>query len=262
MLHSKELASPKQTAIGKDVSNPLIVNSLLKTIWSSMHHVIAMKHWLFQSKRLLELTHLDVMRTVLNLGINGFLCTICVEKDRVGVTAAKSAESEGFEQIIDFLNRSSVRYALIASPTIRTSYIKQFWSTEKVKTVNDEVRVHALIDGKKVTFKESSIRRDLSALVLKPPPGMNLAALWHQQSSVLQQTRSLTSPESEVIDLKSSFTYKIEKLEDRVPKLEEENRILKEKSFKYAKSDIATPIEAKEESFKQGRMIADIDEYV
>nr|GEX39482.1 copia protein [Tanacetum cinerariifolium] len=53
MLHSKELASPKQTTLGKDESNPLIVDCLLKTIWSSMHHVVAMKHWLFQSKRLL-----------------------------------------------------------------------------------------------------------------------------------------------------------------------------------------------------------------
>nr|GEV06926.1 hypothetical protein [Tanacetum cinerariifolium] len=52
-LYSKELASPKQTALGKDISNPLIVDSLLKTIWLSMHQVIAMKHWLFQSKRLL-----------------------------------------------------------------------------------------------------------------------------------------------------------------------------------------------------------------
>ncbi|GJV01246.1 hypothetical protein Tco_1334815 [Tanacetum coccineum] len=50
----KELASPKQTALGKDISNPLIVGSLLKTIWLSVHHVIAMKHWLFQSKRLLQ----------------------------------------------------------------------------------------------------------------------------------------------------------------------------------------------------------------
>ncbi|GJS24393.1 hypothetical protein Tco_0453025 [Tanacetum coccineum] len=52
-IQNKELASPKQTALGKDISNPLIVDSLLKTIWLSMHHVIAMKHWLFQSKRLL-----------------------------------------------------------------------------------------------------------------------------------------------------------------------------------------------------------------
>ncbi|GJR00578.1 putative ribonuclease H-like domain-containing protein [Tanacetum coccineum] len=51
-----ELASPEQTASGKDFSNPLIVDSLLKTIWLSMHHVVTMKHWLFQSKRLLNLT--------------------------------------------------------------------------------------------------------------------------------------------------------------------------------------------------------------
>ncbi|GJT33825.1 hypothetical protein Tco_0924244 [Tanacetum coccineum] len=50
---TSELASPKQTALGKDFSNPLIVDSSLKTIWLSMYHVITMKHWLFQSKRLL-----------------------------------------------------------------------------------------------------------------------------------------------------------------------------------------------------------------
>ncbi|GKE22478.1 hypothetical protein Tco_1433990, partial [Tanacetum coccineum] len=49
----QELASPKQTALGKDISNPLIVDSLLKTIWLSMYHVIAIKHWLFQRKWLL-----------------------------------------------------------------------------------------------------------------------------------------------------------------------------------------------------------------
>nr|GEX36786.1 reverse transcriptase domain-containing protein [Tanacetum cinerariifolium] len=73
----------------------------------------------------------------------------------------KPAESEGFEQIIDFLNESSVKYALTASPTVCTSCIKQFWSTAKVKTINDEVRVQALIDAKRVTIKESSICRTL-----------------------------------------------------------------------------------------------------
>nr|GEW75051.1 copia protein [Tanacetum cinerariifolium] len=86
-IFSKELASPKQTALGKDESNPLIVDSLLKTIWSSMHHVITMKHWLFQGKQPL------------------------------------------------------------------------FWSMAKVKTINDEVRVQALIDVKRVNINESSIRR-------------------------------------------------------------------------------------------------------
>ncbi|GKD97489.1 hypothetical protein Tco_1381386, partial [Tanacetum coccineum] len=49
----KELASLKQIALGKDISNPLIVGSLLKPMWLSVHHVIAMKHWLFESKWLL-----------------------------------------------------------------------------------------------------------------------------------------------------------------------------------------------------------------
>ncbi|GKA65923.1 hypothetical protein Tco_0765630 [Tanacetum coccineum] len=48
------LTSPKQTAIGKDSSNPFIVDSLLKTIWLSLHHVFLMKQWLVQSKRLLR----------------------------------------------------------------------------------------------------------------------------------------------------------------------------------------------------------------
>ncbi|GJR43976.1 hypothetical protein Tco_1312079 [Tanacetum coccineum] len=50
----KALASPKQTVLGKDFSNPLMADSLPKTLWLSMHHVVAMKHWLFQSKRLLD----------------------------------------------------------------------------------------------------------------------------------------------------------------------------------------------------------------
>nr|GEY65800.1 hypothetical protein [Tanacetum cinerariifolium] len=69
----------------------------------------------------------------------------------------KPTESEGFEQIIDFLNGSSISYALTASPTIRTSCITQFWTTAKVKNINDEVRIQALIDENRVNIKESSI---------------------------------------------------------------------------------------------------------
>ncbi|GJR43088.1 hypothetical protein Tco_1311191 [Tanacetum coccineum] len=54
LIDNKELTSPEQTAPGKDFSNPLIVDSLLKTIWSSMHHVFTIKHWSVQSKWLLS----------------------------------------------------------------------------------------------------------------------------------------------------------------------------------------------------------------
>ncbi|GKC80443.1 hypothetical protein Tco_1131217, partial [Tanacetum coccineum] len=71
----------------------------------------------------------------------------------------KPKESEGFEQIIDFLNASSIRYALTVNPTIYTSCIKQFWATAKVQTVNEEVHIQALVDGKKVIVTETSVRR-------------------------------------------------------------------------------------------------------
>ncbi|GJR04961.1 hypothetical protein Tco_0527945, partial [Tanacetum coccineum] len=73
----------------------------------------------------------------------------------------KPTESEGFEQIVDFINASSIRYALTVNPTIYTSCIQQFWATAKVKIVNGEVQLQALVDGKKVIITETSVRRDL-----------------------------------------------------------------------------------------------------
>ncbi|GJT01322.1 hypothetical protein Tco_0822491 [Tanacetum coccineum] len=73
----------------------------------------------------------------------------------------KPEESDGFKGIIDFLNASSIRYALTVNPTIYTSCIKQFWATAKAKTVNGEVHIQALVDGKKVIVTEMSVRRDL-----------------------------------------------------------------------------------------------------
>ncbi|GJT08222.1 hypothetical protein Tco_0842684 [Tanacetum coccineum] len=74
---------------------------------------------------------------------------------------SKPTESDGFEQIVDFLNAHPVRHALTINPTIYISCIKQFWSTIKVKTINGESQLHALVDGKKIIITESSVRRDL-----------------------------------------------------------------------------------------------------
>ncbi|GJZ07525.1 hypothetical protein Tco_0541318 [Tanacetum coccineum] len=50
----------------------------------------------------------------------------------------KPIESDGFEQIVDFLKAHPIKYALTVNPTIYTSCIEQFWTTAKVKTVNGE----------------------------------------------------------------------------------------------------------------------------
>nr|GEU91590.1 hypothetical protein [Tanacetum cinerariifolium] len=73
----------------------------------------------------------------------------------------KLTESEGFEQIVDFLNANPIKYALTVSSTIYTSCTKQFWTFAKVKTINEDVRIQALVDGKKIIVNEASIRRDL-----------------------------------------------------------------------------------------------------
>nr|GEY40473.1 hypothetical protein [Tanacetum cinerariifolium] len=291
----------------------------------------------------------------------------------------KPAESEGFEQIIDFLNGSSVRYAFTVSPTIRTSCIKQFWSTAKVKTINDEVRVQALIDGKKCLSAKTTSWNEFSSTIAstiiclttnqkfnfsryillslvknieaRVPFYMflrfvqllvdhQLGDMSHHQDiydnlsltkkgfsnmkrvstgfsrvitplfesmlvqaaeevgeaqadvsistepstfkpykkhkSKKQQPKSpkelmdlctrlsnkVLDLESKVIGIKSSFTARIQKLKDRVDQLKKENKALKEKSIKTTQVDTAAPVKNMEKLFKQGRMIADMDEDV
>ncbi|GJR48226.1 hypothetical protein Tco_1316329 [Tanacetum coccineum] len=74
---------------------------------------------------------------------------------------SKPAESEGFEQIVNFLNANSIKYALPINPTIYTSCIEQFRATVKVKTINREVQLQALVDGKKIIVTKASVRCDL-----------------------------------------------------------------------------------------------------
>ncbi|GKC94881.1 hypothetical protein Tco_1160323 [Tanacetum coccineum] len=73
----------------------------------------------------------------------------------------KSEDNADFVEIFDFLNASPIRYALTVSPTVYVSYIEQFWSTAKIKTVNNETQIRAKVDGKTIAITESSVRRNL-----------------------------------------------------------------------------------------------------
>ncbi|GJY92827.1 hypothetical protein Tco_0508609 [Tanacetum coccineum] len=73
----------------------------------------------------------------------------------------KPAESDGFHEIIDFLNSNQIYYALTINPIIYTSCIEQFWATAKANTVNGERQLQALVDKKRVIITKSSIRSDL-----------------------------------------------------------------------------------------------------
>nr|GEU54772.1 hypothetical protein [Tanacetum cinerariifolium] len=68
-----------------------------------------------------------------------------------------------FNQVIDFLNGSYIKYALTVNPNIYVSCIKQFWNTVSIKQVNDVTRLQALVDKKKVVVIEAAIREKIFA---------------------------------------------------------------------------------------------------
>ncbi|GJZ78938.1 hypothetical protein Tco_0643775 [Tanacetum coccineum] len=71
----------------------------------------------------------------------------------------KAIGSAGFHQVIDFLNRSHICYALTKKPDVYISFIKQFWrSAEATTNDNGEIQIIATIDGHSMTITEASLR--------------------------------------------------------------------------------------------------------
>ncbi|GJS33859.1 putative ribonuclease H-like domain-containing protein [Tanacetum coccineum] len=66
-----------------------------------------------------------------------------------------------FHQIMDFLTRNLIYYPLTVSPIVSTSFVEQFWTTAKSRTVNNNSYIDATVAGKPVTISEASIRSDL-----------------------------------------------------------------------------------------------------
>ncbi|GJU79169.1 hypothetical protein Tco_1276239 [Tanacetum coccineum] len=76
----------------------------------------------------------------------------------------KPEESNGFEEIINFLNTSSVQYALTVNPTIYTTCIEQFWTSAKAKTVNGGASDTSLSRQKEEQIvMEEEVARNLKA---------------------------------------------------------------------------------------------------
>ncbi|GJY91518.1 hypothetical protein Tco_0506714 [Tanacetum coccineum] len=70
--------------------------------------------------------------------------------------------SDDFHEIVDFLKRTPLRYALTHNPTIYDSLVKQFWQTATVRTIaNGNQELLATIDGKAYTITEASVKSSL-----------------------------------------------------------------------------------------------------
>ncbi|GJT89783.1 putative ribonuclease H-like domain-containing protein [Tanacetum coccineum] len=66
-----------------------------------------------------------------------------------------------FHDIIHFLTRSSIHYALTVSPVVSTTFVEQFWMSVKSKTINNVRYINANVAGKPMTISEALIRSDL-----------------------------------------------------------------------------------------------------
>ncbi|GJT12498.1 hypothetical protein Tco_0859540 [Tanacetum coccineum] len=85
----------------------------------------------------------------------------CDKHNQVGFLF-KPAESAGYTEIVDFLRRSKLRYALTHNPPIYDSLVKQLWQTATAKTLADGTQqLNATIDSIEYTITEESVRRQL-----------------------------------------------------------------------------------------------------
>ncbi|GJT32231.1 hypothetical protein Tco_0922650 [Tanacetum coccineum] len=56
---------------------------------------------------------------------------------------------------------SSIHFALTVSPIVSTSFVEQFWTSAKSRTVNNIIYIDVIVAGKLVTISEAPIRSDL-----------------------------------------------------------------------------------------------------
>ncbi|GJR17420.1 hypothetical protein Tco_0965947 [Tanacetum coccineum] len=95
----------------------------------------------------------------------------CDKHNQVGFLL-KPAESAGYTEIVDFLRRSKLRYALTHNPPIYDSLVKQFWQTATARTLADGTQqINATIDAIEYTITEESVRRQLQ---LADASGINM----------------------------------------------------------------------------------------
>ncbi|GJV93049.1 hypothetical protein Tco_1540862, partial [Tanacetum coccineum] len=73
----------------------------------------------------------------------------------------KSEGNEKFHDIVDFLKGSSIHFALTVSLIVSTTFVEQFWTSAKSKTINNVRHITAKVAGKAVSISEASIRSDL-----------------------------------------------------------------------------------------------------
>ncbi|GJV27879.1 hypothetical protein Tco_1384327 [Tanacetum coccineum] len=201
----------------------------------------------------------------------------------------KPTESDGFEQIVDFLNAHPIKYALTVNPTIYTSCIEQLWITAKGEDFSgrdtyifqtmiqaqEEGEGSVMPTGRKSKIKNTKVPQPSGSTDNVPdeniPTTSNDPLLSGEDRLKLTELIDLcTNLQKKVLDLEKAKTAQdseIASLKKKVKKLERRNksrtpglkRLRKVGSARRVESSDEASLGDQEDASKQGRKIADID---
>nr|GEY11559.1 hypothetical protein [Tanacetum cinerariifolium] len=281
----KELASPKQMALGKDISNPLMAGRLPKTtlptstMASAIICLATNQKFNFSSYILLSLVKnieasipFFMFPRLVQLLIDHQLGDMSHHKD---IYDNPSLTKKVFAN----MKRFGTSFSMVLTPLFDKMLVP---AAKEVGLIQDDVQSISIptepstskpykkykpkkqqTQAPKVPSPKPSLEHMLPLPSKDPlPGGKDSLKLKELMDLCTHLSNKVLELESKVIDIKSTYKERIKKLEGKVDRLKEENRVLKELHSVHFKVYIDAPVVEKENSFKQGRIIADIDEDV
>ena len=81
-----------------------------------------------------------------------------IDQHNMVAMLSKVKESEGFHEILDFLRKSDISYALTINPKIYVEQITQLWENATVHEVEGGKQIKSIVYGKSIVITEANIR--------------------------------------------------------------------------------------------------------
>nr|GEV56480.1 ribonuclease H-like domain-containing protein [Tanacetum cinerariifolium] len=267
-VSSKELASTKQTDFGKDISNLLMAGRLPKITLPTS--ALVPKQPL--GMNLAALWH---QQSIVLLQIRSQLLKLGDMSHHKDIYDNPSITKKVFAN----MKRVGTGFSGVVTPLFDNMLVP---AAKEIGLIQDDVQSISIptepstfkphkkhkpkkqqTQAPKVPSPEPSPKHMLPLPSNDPLPiGKDSLKLKELMDLCTHLSNKVLELENEVIDIKSTYKESIEKHEGRVDMLEEENKVLKELYSVHSKVDTDAPVVENEKSFKQGRIIADIDEDV
>nr|GEV21314.1 putative ribonuclease H-like domain-containing protein [Tanacetum cinerariifolium] len=149
----------------------------------SRHHFIRDAY----EKKLIHVLKIHIDDNVVDLLTKAF------DVSRWGMIAMIE-ENAQFHEIVDFLSRSLIFYALTVSLDVCASFIEQFWKTVTFKTINNISQINAKVAGKPVVITEAKAR--IKKLEKKCKPSISHHRAWLRSVSFLSKKKKLSKRKS------------------------------------------------------------------